>query len=84
MFDGAPDRPFQAARDLVAYLASLGRARQLVEPPVAGTEKQPAFDANADQARGQVVYARNCAGCHGPRGDGDGPGAAGLSPSLRI
>jgi cbb3-type cytochrome c oxidase subunit III len=80
MFDGAPDRPLQAARDVVAYLASLGRARELVEPPVAQTAKQPPFDAHADQARGQVVYAQNCSGCHGPHGDGDGPGAAGLSP----
>ena len=31
LFDGAPDRPSQSARDLVAYLQSLGRAREL--PP---------------------------------------------------
>ncbi|NOT43657.1 MAG: c-type cytochrome [Acidobacteria bacterium] len=29
LFDGAPTRPTQAARDLVAYLESLGRARAL-------------------------------------------------------
>ncbi len=26
------------------------------------------------------VYQHNCAGCHGAKGEGDGPGAAGLSP----
>ena len=32
LFDGAPDRPRQEARDLVAYLESLGRARELDGP----------------------------------------------------
>jgi cbb3-type cytochrome oxidase cytochrome c subunit/cytochrome c5 len=32
LFDGAPDRPGQDARDLVAYLATLGRARELAAP----------------------------------------------------
>ncbi|MGE0040336.1 MAG: cbb3-type cytochrome c oxidase subunit II [Vicinamibacterales bacterium] len=32
LFDGAPDRPRQDARDLVAYLDSLGRARALAWP----------------------------------------------------
>jgi mono/diheme cytochrome c family protein len=32
LFDGSPDRPRQEARDLVAYLDSLGRARELAGP----------------------------------------------------
>ncbi len=32
LFDGAPDRPRQEARDLVSYLESLGRARELAGP----------------------------------------------------
>lgn len=32
LFNGAPDRPRQDARDLVAYLDSLGRARELAGP----------------------------------------------------
>jgi cbb3-type cytochrome c oxidase subunit II len=36
--------------------------------------------AGGDLARGGAVYAQNCAGCHGARGEGDGKGAAGLSP----
>jgi mono/diheme cytochrome c family protein len=32
LFDGAPDRPLQEASDLVAYLQSLGRARELAWP----------------------------------------------------
>ena len=32
LFDGSPDKPGQDARDLVAYLESLGRARELAWP----------------------------------------------------
>jgi cytochrome c oxidase cbb3-type subunit 2 len=32
LFDGAADRPRQSARDLVAYLETLGRARELAGP----------------------------------------------------
>lgn len=32
LFEGAPDRPRQEARDLVAYLETLGRARELAGP----------------------------------------------------
>ena len=31
--------------------------------------------------RGHEVYVHNCASCHGQRGEGDGPGAAGLHPA---
>ncbi len=110
LFDGAPDRPRQEARDLVAYLDSLGRARELAAPEgdtrareacncpddemaqmaFAGTmnmhpararrtEDAPRLPAGAP-ARGQQLYATYCATCHGDRGLGDGPGAAGLLP----
>ena len=32
LFDGAPDRPKQEARDLIAYVETLGRARELAWP----------------------------------------------------
>lgn len=112
LFDGAPDRPRQDARDLVAYLESLGRARALAGPE---GEKQAREACNCpddemlqmafmgpldahpartirtldpapvlvggDLARGQALYGRHCATCHGATGAGDGPGAAGLSPA---
>jgi putative copper resistance protein D len=31
-------------------------------------------------AEGQALFAAHCAACHGPRGAGDGPAAAGLTP----
>lgn len=112
LFAGAPDRPKQEARDLVGYLETLGRPRELAAPE--GEERAraacahcseevlrfafaaPALNAHpskarragdvpqltgsADLNRGTQVYLRNCAGCHGNRGHGDGPGAAGLRP----
>ena len=33
-----------------------------------------------DAAAGERLFAANCASCHGPRGMGDGPGAAAISP----
>ena len=40
----------------------------------------PKLPLPADVHLGQQLYNRNCAGCHGPHGEGDGVGAAGLHP----
>jgi len=112
LFEGSPDRPRQEARDLIAYLETLGRARELAGPEgeararaacncPADEMAQMAFHSpvlNANPAktrrkgaypklasveapdRGREVYVHNCASCHGQRGEGDGPGAAGLHP----
>ena len=109
-FEGAPDRPRQEGRDLVSYLETLGRARELAGPEgekhareacncLDNEMKQMAFDgplnANPARARREGVtpalgatgklspvrlYTQNCVGCHGARGEGDGPGASGLHP----
>ena len=112
LFDGAPDRPRQEARDLVAYLDSLGRARELAGPEGEARARegcncpddemqQMAFDgalnahparavrmldaapalAGGDLERGQALYGRHCATCHGTTGAGDGPGARSLVPA---
>lgn len=112
LFDGAADRPRQEALDLVAYLETLGRERELAgsegeakakkacncaddemmamafEAPEVNvhparprrTGEVPPLGASAPGARGQEVFAAECAGCHGPRGQGDGPAAATLLP----
>ena len=38
--------------------------------------------APAQLEQGQAVYTANCAACHGPTGQGDGPDAAGLSAAV--
>ena len=112
LFDGSADRPRQGARDLVAYLETLGRARELAGPEgethaqagcncrndemaqmafhaaalnanPARAQRQglsPALPAEADLSRGRELYARDCASCHGARGESDGIGAGALRP----
>ena len=111
LFDGAPDRPGQEAEDLVAYLDSLGRAREIAGPEGEAAAREgcqcpddalrqmafegplsahpaktrrvhdaPELPAPVAPARGRRLYADHCASCHGPLGEGDGPGAATLRP----
>jgi mono/diheme cytochrome c family protein len=40
----------------------------------------PRLTSSSDTTAGQQVYSRYCVTCHGTRGEGDGPGAAGLHP----
>jgi len=111
LFDDAPDRPAQEAEDLVAYLDSLGRAREIAGPEAEAAAREgcqcpddalrqmafegplsahparsrrvhdaPVLPAPAAPGRGRRLYADHCASCHGPQGDGNGPGAATLRP----
>lgn len=54
LFDGAPDRPRQDARDLVAYLDSLGRARELAGPE--GEARAREGCDCADDAMAQMAF----------------------------
>jgi cytochrome c oxidase cbb3-type subunit 2/cytochrome c oxidase cbb3-type subunit I/II len=50
--------------------------------PVFGVGTDPGERAR-NERRGALVFARDCAGCHGPRGRGDGPAAEALLPAPR-
>ncbi len=50
-----------------------------IPPDYAGLSNPVPADAET-LARGQAVYAENCATCHGESGWGDGPAANGLNP----
>ena len=90
LFNGAPDQPKQSARDLVAFLDALGRAKDLGLSEADAAKANPArarragdvpaFPNPAAPAEQQRLYLERCAGCHGPKGEGDGPAAAGLRP----
>jgi cbb3-type cytochrome c oxidase subunit II len=119
LFDGAPDQPKQEARDLLAYIETLGRNRELAGPegeaharaacecsddekrlafgppalnanpamtrsrgdyPKLSLPQDPKLSLSQEKGRGPQLYARNCASCHGPHGEGDGVGAGGLNP----
>ncbi len=112
LFEGDPSRPLQDGRDLVAYLETLGRARELAYPEGDDAARRAAPDRHmvqmavdvaalnahpgrtrpaggapplaapaAPSARGQALWARHCASCHGPAGRGDGEAAAWLRPA---
>ncbi|HUV69512.1 MAG TPA: cbb3-type cytochrome c oxidase subunit I [Terracidiphilus sp.] len=87
LFDGSPDQPTQDARDLVAYLNTLGRAALQTS---AGPPQEPAqidmhneMWASAGTSNiysGKAVYLANCSGCHGADGRGHTPGGRALRP----
>ena len=65
LFDGAPDRPTQAGRDLLAYLLSLGRGRELAGPEGEKKSDMPdmppirsALNNSAAMARREGEYPR--------------------------
>lgn len=119
LFDGSPAKPKAEADDLLAYIKSLGKARQLsgndpkqftlapncecpddvkkIEttpvplnasgsirtvgvPPFEVTLPSDAAKRADLQRKGAVLFAKNCQGCHGEMGDGQGPAAEGLFP----
>jgi cbb3-type cytochrome c oxidase subunit II len=84
LFAGSAGHPTQDALDVLAYIQSLGRPRQLAgydsprEP-----SKAPTFTEGTDPVlleRGARLFRENCASCHGISGHGDGAGADGLFP----
>lgn len=51
-----------------------------MEPDAAAAPAAPVAAAAADIAAGEKVFKAYCATCHGAKGRGDGPAAAGLNP----
>ncbi|HEU4400720.1 MAG TPA: c-type cytochrome [Candidatus Polarisedimenticolia bacterium] len=75
---GGHPTPLREAIDLVAYLQALGRGRRdvwaefrRVEPAIPAP---PPVDAALFE-RGDALYRRHCAACHGQAGDGRGAAA---------
>lgn len=52
-------------------------------PTVLLSTDLPSVERDRFELRGAALFARNCSGCHGPGGKGDGPGAASLLPTPR-
>jgi len=122
LFNGSANQPNQEGLDLLAYLQSLGRARELSgfdqqtlassvqsetsdmamagEPSARATPPavpipmtggysltapvlHPASgpnDLQAEVSRGGILFAANCASCHGSAGKGDGTASSSLLP----
>ncbi len=67
---------------LTAYVQKLGMNRgmwrEFYTSPVTDVATTDVLQERSDEivARGKDVYERNCIGCHGEKGDGNGPAAA--------
>jgi cytochrome c oxidase cbb3-type subunit 1 len=88
--EGAPPRLNADGEALVAYIQRLGTGIgdwRSVFPPTrlsaGATLTVAARDNEALMTLGKEVYARRCVGCHGEKGDGDGPAAKFLNPKPR-
>jgi cbb3-type cytochrome oxidase subunit 1/cbb3-type cytochrome oxidase cytochrome c subunit len=89
LFEGAADQPTQDARNLVAYLSTLGRAARQANPLAEAAVAQLPLDlhvcaatppSESDLDAGRAVYAANCSGCHGADGHGRSAGGRALRP----
>jgi len=54
-----------------------------IAPESAKKMKDPLKPTKASIQKGKEIYEKKCALCHGIKGDGKGPAAAGLSPKPR-
>lgn len=81
LFHGAPDRPTQNARDLVAFLNTLGLAQAELHPAVKkNTYVLPVETSANDSEEGRQVFLANCSGCHGVHANGHSIGGRSLRP----
>ena len=88
-----PDNPARAvliadARKLAGQIAAKAEARDVADASaklrwalIAAYQLQIAPRAAPPLAGAAVLYAQNCAACHGASGRGDGPAAKGLDPA---
>ncbi len=77
-------KPKQDAKDLVDYLQYLGRdyeaeVRKIVYPQKYKVSGAPEV-SQVSLEKGQILFKENCIGCHGDKGDGNGPGAPFMLP----
>ena len=87
MFKGSAEHPSKDARDLVAYLNTLGRpameaaASHAASPPGPVISQMPPMSLTPDSTgEGKAVYMANCSGCHGADGQAHSPGGQALRP----
>jgi mono/diheme cytochrome c family protein len=80
--DEAPPAPVAqaAAPTPAAKPAPAAPAAPVAAPATAASAGAPPASGKPDAAHGAPLYATNCASCHGPKGDGDGPVGAALVP----
>jgi cytochrome c oxidase cbb3-type subunit 2 len=79
--------PTQELRGVIAYIQKLGTNRgawrDVFEPQNVSASVMRLPRSDEQEARGKQVYLRRCVGCHGEKGDGNGPMATFLDPRPR-
>ncbi len=79
--------PTEELKGLVAYIQKLGmnrgQWRDLFEPQRVFTAELTIPQSEEWIERGREVYMRRCVGCHGVKGDGNGPAATFMDPRPR-
>jgi cytochrome c oxidase cbb3-type subunit I/II len=79
--------PTEELRGLVAYIQKLGTNRgawrEVFEPQSLSVSVMSIPQTDNQVAHGKAVYERRCVGCHGVKGDGNGPAATFLNPRPR-
>ena len=89
LFNGSASKPTKRAVELVAYLQTLGADiavgtgyKSYWQYEAAKSTSTSVATANTPQAvqAGMKIFNANCQGCHGIKGDGNGPAAASLKP----
>ena len=79
--------PTEELQGLVAYIQKLGTNRgawrDAFEPQTISASVMTIPRTEEQEARGREVYERRCVGCHGAKGDGNGPVATFLNPRPR-
>ena len=90
LFSVGPDTPTQEGRDLVAYVESFGRARELSETVGVAELAHPARARRSNElppptkyvgtADPKQTFTKHCVGCHGAKGAGDGAASSLLRP----
>ena len=79
--------PGEELRGLVAYIQKLGTNRgawrEVFEPQNLAASVMSIPQTDSQIAWGEAVYQRRCVGCHGVKGDGNGPVATFLNPRPR-
>lgn len=90
LFSVGPDTPTQEGRDLVAYVESFGRAKELSESVGAAELAHPARARRSNElppptkyvgtADPKETFTKHCVGCHGAKGAGDGVASSLLRP----
>jgi len=72
---------------LVRYVQKLGTNRgawrEVFEPQMVSVPDMTIPESDGRRALGRAVYETRCVGCHGAKGDGNGPAATFLSPRPR-